>query len=452
MITQTTYDVVVVGGSVGGCTTAMLLARHGLTVALLERSPDLAHYKKICTHFLQPAALPIIQRLGLDARIEAAGGVPNELEVWTPAGWIRDNGPNKLAQGYNIRRQTLDPLLRELMLATPGIDYFPGTSACELVRGPGGRTAGVVASGQEGLRIFKAPLVVAADGRASALARMAGIAARQHENDRFTYFMYFRDLPVGGSANARYWHMGANFAFASRNDDHTTLLGLMMPRSELKAFKADPDGNFRRFWAQVPEAPLLGAAQPISELRGITEIHNQWRPASAPGLAFVGDAATVLDPIWGTGCTFAFLSADWLREAVLPAFAGGTVNLATLDRGLKRYARTHRGRTWAHYHTIASFSRVGSRSLLDRLLLSAATRDQRLARLFLEHLGRTISPFRLLAPTVLCRAVLVNLGSFLFGTPKQQPQLTTPDESSEVPAIRKALAKTPAASTGVLTP
>ena len=67
------YDVIVVGASVGGCTAAILYARHGLNVALVERSTDPAHYKKLCTHYLQPAAVDTIRRLGLTELIEEAG-------------------------------------------------------------------------------------------------------------------------------------------------------------------------------------------------------------------------------------------------------------------------------------------------------------------------------------------------------------------------------------------
>src|SRR5947209_6445911 len=99
------YDVVVVGGSVGGCTAAILYARHGLRVAVIEKAKDLAHYKKICTHYLQPLALGTLKKLGLDELIEAAGGQRNDLEAWTDWGWIRGGDPARVGHGYNIRRQ-----------------------------------------------------------------------------------------------------------------------------------------------------------------------------------------------------------------------------------------------------------------------------------------------------------------------------------------------------------
>ena len=81
-------DVIIVGASVGGCTAAMLFARQGLRVALLERSKDINTYKKVCTHYIQPNAVPTLKRLGLTDEIEAAGGIRNGSQAWTRWGWV----------------------------------------------------------------------------------------------------------------------------------------------------------------------------------------------------------------------------------------------------------------------------------------------------------------------------------------------------------------------------
>jgi flavin-dependent dehydrogenase len=404
------YDVVVVGASVGGCTAAILYARHGLKVALVEKSADLAHYKKLCTHYLQPAAVGTIRRLGLAALIEEAGGLRNDLEVWTEWGWIRGTDSTTPGHGYNIRRQTMDPLLRRLAVETPGVTFHPGTSVCGLLRGPHGRIAGVSVEARGGRSELSASLVVAADGKASRLAELAAVKAQVHENNRFSYFTYYRGVPLSTQATSHYWHLQPNLAYAFRNDDDTTLLGILLPKDELRAFKSDPMGNFRRFWDRVPHAPRIGTARPICELRGITEIANQWRPASAPGIAFVGDAAMVLDPIWGTGCGFAFLSADWLVEQTAPVLAAGGCGLRALDQGLERYRKQHRARTRWHYAHITSFSRVRPHSLPERLVFSAATRDVAMANRVMSYFSRTVGPLHLATLPALCRAALVNLG------------------------------------------
>jgi flavin-dependent dehydrogenase len=414
------YDVVVVGASIGGCTAAILYARHGLNVALVERSKDVAHYKKVCTHYLQPLALGTLRKLGLDALIEAAGGRRNDLEAWTEWGWIRGGDPARVGHGYNIRRQTLDPILRNLALGTPGVSFHEGAAVCDLTRDARGRISGVLAEDPAGRVEFRAPLVVAADGRTSRVAKLAAVDAHVDDNGRFTYYTYYRGVALSSGGNAQYWHLHPNLAYAFRNDDDTTLLGIFLPRGELRAFKADPLGHFRRFWEGVPDAPLIGNAAPICELRGATEIPNHWRPASAPGIAFVGDAAMALDPIWGTGCSYAFASADWLVEHTAPAFGAGKDLLGSLDRGLARYRKVHRSRTRWHYAHIASLSTVRDLNWAERLVFSAATRDAALATRVLTYLGRTVGPLHLATPPALCRTALVNLGGLFSGRTKRE--------------------------------
>jgi 2-polyprenyl-6-methoxyphenol hydroxylase-like FAD-dependent oxidoreductase len=404
------YDVIVVGASIGGCTAAILYARHGLRVALVEKATDLAHYKKLCGHYLQPAAVETIRRLGLAERIEEAGGLRNDMEVWTEWGWIRGTNPVSPGHGYNIRRQMLDPILRRLAVETPGVSYHAGASVCTLIRDPRGRAAGVVVEHGAGLSRFRAPLVVAADGRTSRLARLAGVEATVHPNQRFTYYTYYRGLPSNTPVSSSFWHLHPNVAAACRNDDDTTMLAIGLPRSELRAFKTDPLGNFLRFWDQVPDAPRIGGSQPICALRGITEIPNHWRPAAAPGIAFVGDAAMVLDPAWGTGCSFAFQSAEWLVEQTAPAYGAATDPRKALDRGLERYRKQHRSRTRWHYAHTVGFSQVRPLNPVERLVFSAAARDSRVANHVVSFFGRTVEP-----PSVLGRAALVNLGMLNLG-------------------------------------
>jgi 2-polyprenyl-6-methoxyphenol hydroxylase-like FAD-dependent oxidoreductase len=80
---QSAYDVVIVGAGIAGSAAAIFFARKGAKVALIERNPDPAAYKKLCTHYIQASATPAIERLGLAEKIEAAGGLRNEVDIYT---------------------------------------------------------------------------------------------------------------------------------------------------------------------------------------------------------------------------------------------------------------------------------------------------------------------------------------------------------------------------------
>jgi 2-polyprenyl-6-methoxyphenol hydroxylase-like FAD-dependent oxidoreductase len=108
--------------------------------------------------------------------IEAAGGIRNDVEIYT--GWGRIVAPREQmikrpAYGYSIRRETLDPLQRKIAVETPGVNYMPGFSGHELLMSKN-RIAGVAihGAGSETGQI-KAALVVGADGRQSRIAELA---------------------------------------------------------------------------------------------------------------------------------------------------------------------------------------------------------------------------------------------------------------------------------------
>jgi 2-polyprenyl-6-methoxyphenol hydroxylase-like FAD-dependent oxidoreductase len=165
-MSTTDYDVVIVGAGLAGCAAAIHYGRRGARVALIDRNPDPRAYKVVCSTYIQASATPALQRLGLAERIEAAGGVRNGIDIWSRWGWIRPQpgGPGPATHGYNIRRETLDPMVREMAAGTPGVEMLLGHAARALLT-DGRRVTGVQTAGTAGERSLRARLVVAADGR-----------------------------------------------------------------------------------------------------------------------------------------------------------------------------------------------------------------------------------------------------------------------------------------------
>lgn len=401
-------DVAVVGASVAGCAAATLFASEGLRVALVEKASQEESYKRLCTHFLQPCAVPVLERLGVKNELESAGAVRNHLEIWTDWGWIKspDDGPH----GYNVRRETLDPLMRRMALRTPGVVYVGGHAVDTVdVNGTVGRLEAVSLRGER--TQVRAQLVVAADGRDSTVAKLVGVHAKQRRNERFTYFTYFKGLRLSKTFNSRYWHMGDRLAYAFENDGDVTLLGSFLPLHELHQFKQNIDNSFHEFWAQVPEGPNLRSVERVGEYRGMLNQPNRWRPRALNNLAFVGDAAVSVDPIWGTGCAWALQSAEWLVDATTPALRAG--NRRSIERGLNVYKRKHLMQIGPHAAHIADFSTLRPDRSFERLLYSAAAKDAQLAAALHRYLARLESPLWLVRPKNLYRAALVNLASVL---------------------------------------
>ena len=404
------YDVVIVGAGIAGCTAARLYANQGLDVALVDRRTKIEDYKRTCTHFIQPSALPVIEELGLAPLIEQAGGVRNSLDIWTRWGWIRVPEPEAGGHnpyGYSIRRQTLDPMLRRLAANTPGVDLMLSQAAIGLSREEG-RFTGVVVRDPDGReQRLTARLIVAADGRNSELGELAGVKARVRKNRRFTYFAYFRDLALASGGNTgQLWMLEPNTAIAYPNEDGVSLVGCFVERGGLADFKRDSERSFERLIESLPLAPNIADAERLSPVLGKLDISNSARRTAVPGLAFIGDAAMTADPLWAVGCGWAFQSAAWLADLTAESLASGE----GLDQALRGYRRKHRSELLPFYLQSSNFST--RRKLLphEKLILSSAAKDPVMARRFTAFAEGLLGLGELLAPRSLAHATAVVLG------------------------------------------
>jgi menaquinone-9 beta-reductase len=398
------YDVVVVGGSLAGCAAARLLALRGARVAVVEKRPELDAYKVICTHNIQAGAVPAMERLGIGPAIRNAGAVRVQTDIWTRYGWIRP--PDRGLRSLNLRRSVLDPIVRQQAIETPGVDYLPGLTAVGLEGDE--RVEGVRVSGHgDKEKPLTARLVVAADGRDSQVARMAGVPGRVRPHKRFCYFSYFKDVPLLDPNRGMVWFSDPDMAYIHPNEGGVSMVCVVPAKRRLDEFRGRPELAVRAHFRSLAGAPSLDSARPIAKWFGKLEMPSTIRPAAARGMVFVGDAAQASDPIFGVGCGWAFQSADWLAEEVGPALLHGSDR--DLNRALGAYARRHRRELGAHHWLISDYSSGRRFSPIEKLIYSAAARDAELAGRVEDFATRSIGG---IAATrrMIARAALVRLG------------------------------------------
>jgi flavin-dependent dehydrogenase len=391
------FDVVVVGASIGGCTAARLFALAGARVALVERRTDPGAYKVVCTHQILSSAVPTIERLGVASLLEARGAVRCHIEAWAPyGGWMRF--PTDVPYGYGVTRWTLDPILRDLTVGTPGVEFLPGWTATGLL-GDDGRPAGVRIETPKGeARTISARLVVGADGRGSTVARLARVPGRVRPHNRFYYFVYWRGVRPRTTL-ARLWFLDPDGAAAFPNEDDLTVMVAAPHRSRLGEFRADPEDAYQRMMAALPDGPDLANAERASKLIGKLEVPNVMRPAARPGVAFVGDAALATDPSFGVGCGWAFESAEWLVDHAKVAL----LDHGDLDGALDRYRRAFRRRLGLEHWLIADLSSGRRLRANERMAFRAAANDPVVARAIEEVATRRRSSLHLLDPRLSLR-------------------------------------------------
>ncbi len=396
------YDAVVVGASLAGCTAAVQLGRAGHRVALIEKQPDPQAYKRTCSHFIQASGVPAIERLGLLEPIEAAGATRPRVHAWTRWGWV-EAPPEQAGRGINLRREVLDPMVRSTAAATPGVDLMLGWNAERLLR-EGETFAGVAVRNPDGEeRELRSRLTIGADGRDSRIAELSEVPVKTSPNARFAYGAYFEGAAPAHAPDATAWFLDPQWAAAFPTDTDLTFYAAMPTKDRLPEFKRDPEGALVRFLADVPEAPPIREGRLVDSVMGKVDMTNRMRRPTAPGLALIGDAALAADPLFGVGCGWAFQSAGWLCDAILPALAGEQ----PLEKGLGRYRRRHAKELRGHTFFMHDYSTGRRFNLPEKMMFAAAARDPRAAALIDSYATRQIGPAQMI-PRMLPRAIAVN--------------------------------------------
>ena len=381
MATKADYDVAIVGASLSGCTAAILLGQAGARVALVEKRPDPGAFKRVCSHFIQASAVPTIERLGLYKPILAAGGLRTRFHSRTPWGWIE---PTERREAYclNLRRELLDPMLRERAAAQPGVELMLGQSAVELLH-DGGTIAGIRVRNREGSeQEIQARIVIGADGRDSHVAAMAAVKEKTLPHGRLAYGGYFEGPKPRFWPDGAVWLLDPDMAAAFPTDSGLVFYIAMTGKDRAPEFKRDPERALVEHVAAVPEPPPIREGRCVGPVIGKVEMPNRIRGPVAPGLALIGDAALATDPLFGVGCGFAFQSGEWLADCVSPALQG----IEPLDNGLRRYRKRHRRQLGMHARGIHEYSTGRKFDPIERLMLTTAVRDPKAAAL-VEALG-----------------------------------------------------------------
>jgi flavin-dependent dehydrogenase len=390
------YDVAIVGASLAGSSTAILLARAGARVALIEKSPDPGAYKKICTHYIQSSAVPTLERLGMIEPMMQAGALRSRIRMWTRWGWIESPTGSRVSPGINLRREKLDPLIREMAADTPGVELMLGHTVQELMR-ESERVSGVRARDSHGHTVeLRARLVVGADGRDSRVAKLSGVRSRTVEHGRIAYGGYYEGPAYEGAPSATLWLMDPNMVGVFPTDNGLTFYAVMPTKEHLPEFRADAKAALEKMVSGVPEAPPILASRLTQPVQGKIDMTNVTHTQTVPGLALVGDAAGALDPLWGIGCGFALQGSEWLADSVAPALGGAE----PLERGLKRYQRRHARGLGGHTRMILDYASGRKVNAGEKFIFSAASYDERTNRVFEAFGSRNIGPARMFASVV----------------------------------------------------
>jgi flavin-dependent dehydrogenase len=331
------YDVVVVGARAAGAATAMLLARAGLRVVVLDRG----RYgtDTLSTHALMRGGVLLLARWGLLGRIMGAGTPPVRRTTFhygsdatePPESVTVTIKPTLGVEAlYAPRRTVLDAILVDAAAAA-GAEVRFGATVMGLLRDDSGAVVGVTGHDRAGEEFtVSARLTVGADGIRSTVARLAGAPTLRVGTGAGTViYGYWSGLAADGYE--WFYRPGHSAGFIPTNGGEICVFA-GVPAAGF-AIHGDLDRTYRRLLdAATDEAGgRLDAACPPTRLRTWVGRPSLIRTSYGPGWALVGDAGSYFDPLSTHGITDALRDAHLLARAVIGSDMGG-LNEFAADR------------------------------------------------------------------------------------------------------------------------
>jgi 2-polyprenyl-6-methoxyphenol hydroxylase-like FAD-dependent oxidoreductase len=332
----TEYDAIVVGARCGGSPTAMLLARNGYRVLLVDRATFPSD--TMSTHLAHPPAVAALDRWGILDKLEATNCPPItrysfDFGPVAVAGTPRPS--NGTAKAYCPRRIVLDALLVEAAAAA-GAEIREAFTV-EGVLTEDGRVTGIRGHAKGGETVTeRAKVVIGADGRHSIVAKAVEPESyNQVPPLAPAYYAYWSGLPTDGFDTYIRAESGRGWAALPTHDGLTCVVQ-GTPQADFATTKKDVEGTYLAGFELAPEfAERIRAAKRESGFMGAGDLAGYFRKPYGPGWVLVGDAGYHKHPITAFGITDAFRDAEAVAAALDDAFS----ERRAFDDGMADYQR-----------------------------------------------------------------------------------------------------------------
>ena len=364
------YDAIIVGARCAGAATAMLLARNGHRVLLLDRArfpSDLPH-----GHMIHKDGPRRLKAWGLlDPIVQA--GTPAVTSAATNFGDFtlvsRNLEIDGVAWGYGPRRRIFDQILVEAAVAA-GAELRDGY-AVEALTFDGGRVTGVRGRGTGGSLTERATITIGADGRRSRVAQSVGAPVYEEVPTLLCYYFSYWSGVAGDSQEI--YNAGERLAFTFPTSDRLFAAFVAWPVAMFPAVRADVERHFLETADRFGDlGDRLRRGTREERFYGAADLPNFYRKPYGDGWALVGDASHHKDPYLALGMSDALRGADLLAAAV----DDGLTGRRQMDDALAAYERSRNESSMADYRENLTLARMRPMPP-DVLALRAALRTTR---------------------------------------------------------------------------
>ena len=395
------YDAIIVGARCAGSPTAMLLARRGFKVLLVDSAAFPSD--TLSTHILWPHGAEMLGRWGLLPRLAATRVPPICRQMTFDVGPFALRGAipdaNDGLGGFCPRRTVLDSLLVNAA-AESGAEVREAFKVDELlvrnetVVGIRGHTRGTRPI-QERARV-----VIGADGVNSFVAR--SVRAPEYDGRPVAacgYYSYFS----GVRQDDIELYVRDHVAFGGApTHDGLHLVMVNWPAREFASVRADVEGHV---WRALHASPDFGAR--IGEGRreerwyGTAGVPGYFRKPYGKGWALVGDASYNRDPITAQGISDAFRDAELLAEALNTALTGN----GTFEELMAAHESARNERVRPMYEFTTELASLEPAPPQMRALFSALRGNQDATNAFLSAITGAIPLTDFMSPDNISRIV-----------------------------------------------
>jgi menaquinone-9 beta-reductase len=330
-------DAVIVGARCAGAATALLLARAGARVLLVDKG--VYGSDTLSTHALMRGAILQLHRWRILPAIVAAGTPP----VHSTTFGYRDEDitvPIEPKFGvsalYAPRRALLDRILVDAA-AESGAEVRYGVRIDDVIVDERGRVRGIAAVAGASRHRIEADIVIGADGLYSTIAQRVGAArVAEGRHSAGVLYSYWEGLPVDGY----YWRFqaGGSIGAIPTNKDATCVFASVSSARFRAGIQGDSVSAYRRVIREVSSVfdARLDDARRVEPVRGFGGHVGFIKRGTGPGWALVGDAGYFKDPLTAHGITDALRDAELLARATAQGTPAAFADYETTRLDLSR--------------------------------------------------------------------------------------------------------------------